>query len=175
MRALYARWMARLYWACIWLSGLAIVVITVIIPWGVYTRYVLGTGSEWPEPAAVQLMVLFTFFGAAACYRAGGHIAVNLFSDMLPARGQRIIDRLVDLLMALLALFMIVWGFQLVQQTWHQSIAEFPWLSVGLAYMPLPLGSIVTLLFIIEHAWIGPAEDLREAAEDPLKAESQVN
>ncbi len=175
MRDLYALWMTRLYWACIWVSGLSIVIVTLIITWGVYTRYVLGTGSEWPEPAAVQLMVVFTFLGAAACYRASGHIAVNLFSNMLPDKGRRILDVAVDLLMALLALFMIIWGFQLMHQTWNQSIAEFPWLSAGLSYAPLPVGSIVTLLFVIEHAWIGPAKDLQEEADDPLKAEAQLN
>jgi len=175
MRDTYARWMTRLYWGCIWLSGLCIVIITLIIPWGVYTRYVLGTGSQWPEPAAVQLMVIFTFFGAAACYRANGHIAVHLFHDMLPAKGRRVLNVVVDLLLALLALLMIVWGFQLAHQTWNQSIAEFPWLSVGLSYTPLPLGSLVTLLFIIEHAWLGPARDLLETAEDPLNPEGQAN
>jgi len=175
MRDAYARWMAKLYWGCIWVSGMSIVVITLIIPWGVYTRYVLGTGSEWPEPASVQLMVIFTFFGAAACYRANGHIAVTLFSDMLPAGGRRVIDYVVDLLLALLSLFMVVWGLQLSQQTWNQSIAEFPWLSVGLSYLPLPLASVVTLLFIVEHAWLGPARDLAEPAADPLHPEGQAN
>ena len=43
---------------------------SLIIPWGVFTRYVLGTGSQWPEPIAIMLMVVFTFLGAAAAYRA---------------------------------------------------------------------------------------------------------
>jgi TRAP-type C4-dicarboxylate transport system permease small subunit len=30
----------------------------------VFTRYVLGTGSQWPEPIAILLMVVFTFIGA---------------------------------------------------------------------------------------------------------------
>ena len=36
-----------------------------IIPWGVFARYVLGIGSQWPEPIAILMMVVFTFFGAA--------------------------------------------------------------------------------------------------------------
>ena len=45
---------------------------SLIIPVGVFTRYVLGIGSQWPEPIAILLMVMFTFVGAAAAYRAGG-------------------------------------------------------------------------------------------------------
>jgi TRAP-type C4-dicarboxylate transport system permease small subunit len=165
MRAAYIRCMIGLYWLCVWIAGVSIVGMSVIIPWGVYTRYVLNSASSWPEPLAVLLMVVFTFFGAAACYRANAHIAVALFKDMLPPPGQRVLACVVDAAMILLALFMVVWGFQLVDATWDQSIAEFPSLSVGLTYTPLPIGSIITLLFIVEHLWCGPAKDLAEAPE----------
>jgi TRAP-type C4-dicarboxylate transport system permease small subunit len=39
--------------------------------------------------------------------------------------------------------------------TWYNTIAEFPFLSVGLVYSPIPLGGALTLLFIIEHLTIG--------------------
>jgi TRAP-type C4-dicarboxylate transport system permease small subunit len=165
MRARYARWMATLYWACIWVAGLAIVGMTLVIPWGVFTRYVLNSASSWPEPLAVLMMVVFTFFGAAACYRANAHIAVALFRNLLPPRAGFVAGVLVDALMILLALFMVVWGLQLAGRTWQQTIAEFPWLSVGVTYLPLPLGSGVTILFIVEHLWCGQAADLAEAPE----------
>ena len=174
MRASYVRWMKRLYWVCVWIAGVSIIGMSLVIPWGVYTRYVLNSASSWPEPLAVLLMVVFTFFGAAACYRANAHIAVALFKDMLPPTGRRVLGVLVDALMVLLALFMVFWGFQLVERTWDQSIAEFPSLSVGLTYTPLPIGSIVTILFIVEHLWCGPAKDLAEAPE-LIESGAEVN
>ena len=41
-------------------------------------------------------------------------------------------------------------------------MAEFPWLSVGVVYMPIPLGGLLTLLFIIEKIWLGepPKDDV---------------
>lgn len=165
MRALYTRSMIGLYWTCVWIAGIAIIGMSLFIPWGVFTRYVLNSASSWPEPLAVLLMVVFTFFGAAACYRANAHIAVALFKDMLPPAGRTALAYVVDAAMILLALFMVFWGFQLAASTWDQSIAEFPSLSVGLTYLPLPIGSIVTILFIVEHLWCGPARDLAEAPE----------
>lgn len=162
MRHLYAQLMAKLYWLCIWLAGISLTVMSLVIPWGVYTRYVIGSGSAWPEPLAILLMIVFTFAGAAAVYRANAHIAVELFVMFLPQKIQRLIFNLVDLLMALLALFMVVWGFELVVTTWHQVIGEFPWLSTGITYAPLPIGSLITLLFIIERAWLGEPKDLIE-------------
>ena len=48
-------------------------------------------------------------------------------------------------------LFMLVWGIKLVQTTWYQSIAEFPIVSAGMAYLPIPLGGALTVLFVIER------------------------
>jgi TRAP-type C4-dicarboxylate transport system permease small subunit len=70
-------------------------------------------------------------------------------------RARVVLRRLVDLAMVLTALFMLVWGLQLVRTTWHQVIAEFPVLSVGLTYLPLPAGGLLTLLFIVERLWVG--------------------
>jgi TRAP-type C4-dicarboxylate transport system permease small subunit len=152
----YRRAMDALYLACMVVAGLSLTTMTIVIPWGVYTRYVLNRGSAWPEPMAVLLMILFTFFAAAACYRAGVHISVTLFADALREPYRRIVRGLADALLAALSVFMVVWGIQLVDTTWAQVIAEFPWLSVGITYLPIPVGGAITLFFVLERAWIGP-------------------
>jgi TRAP-type C4-dicarboxylate transport system permease small subunit len=64
--------------------------------------------------------------------------------------------------MLLVAGFMLVYGVQLCYVTRGNTIAEFPWLSTGIVYMPIPLGGLLTLLFIIEKIWLGepPADDV---------------
>ena len=156
MKAAYARAMDALYLLCIAIAGVSLVVMTMIIPWGVYRRYWLNSAAAWPEPASVLLVILFTFIAAAACYRAGVHISVVLFTDALPAALRRVVNLAADLSMALLSLFMVIWGIQLVETTWNQVIAEFPFLSVGITYLPIPVSGALTLLFIVERLWIGP-------------------
>ncbi len=143
------------YLACIWVSGIAIVVMSLIIPWGIFTRYVLGTGSQWPEPIAIQLMVLFTFLGAAASYRAGAHIAVTMLTDRLPDSARGVLRGVVHVLMLVVALFAIVYGTNLCIKTWNQVIGQLPWMPVGLTYAPVPLGGLATALFIVEHIVFG--------------------
>src|SRR2546430_17662226 len=76
MRARYAHAMERLYLACVGISGLALIVITLVIPYGVFMRYAMNSAASWPEPLAVLLMGLFSFVGGAAVYRANLHMAV---------------------------------------------------------------------------------------------------
>ena len=163
MAALYRKAMDALYFVCVLLAGIALVLISAIIPWAVFTRYVLNSAASWPETAAVLLTIVLTFFGAAACYRLGLHMNVTLGVDLLPERARRVADLIVELLMAVMALFMVVYGIRLCEATWLNTIAEFPFLSVGFVYSPIPVGGAITLLFIIEHLTIG-----RPAAEaDP--------
>jgi len=162
------RAMDALYWTCAVVAGSALVVISLVVPWGVYTRYVLDSAASWPEPMAILLSIVLTFFGAAACYRSGTHMRVTVLRDRLPPGPQRAVDLVAEGLMALVSLFMLIWGGGLVGTTWHQVIAEFPFLSVGVTYLPIPLGGAVTLLFVVERLLIGPPPqaDWRDAAPD---------
>ena len=147
--------MEALYLACIVVSATALVLITLVIPYGVFMRYVMGSAASWPEPFAVLAMVLFSFVGGAAAYRANVHICVQMLTDAVPPEVRKWMLKLADLCMVAAALFMLVYGAQLVKVTWNQTIAEFPTLSVGLTYSPIPLGGLFTLLFIIERLWLG--------------------
>ncbi len=155
MKAAYAAAMERLYLACIVVSALALVTITLVIPYGVFMRYVMNSASSWPEPFSVLAMVLFSFVGGAAAYRANVHIAVQMLTDAVPAKARGALLMLADLAMVATALFMMIYGTQLVRATWNQTIAEFPTLSVGITYLPIPLGGLFTLLFIVERLWLG--------------------
>src|SRR5262249_45014594 len=57
MKAQYIKAMDALHRACLFLAGCCLVIITLIIPWGVFTRFVLNSASSWPEPLAVLLMI----------------------------------------------------------------------------------------------------------------------
>ena len=145
-----------LYNACVLVAGGALVLISAVIPYGVFTRYVLNSAASWPEPAAILMAIVLTFIGAAACYRARMHMRVTVAVSLLPPLGQVVMNLLAEGVMAAMCVFMTVWGERLVATTWYQSIAEFPSLSVGITYLPIPIGGVITLLFIIERVLIGP-------------------
>jgi TRAP-type C4-dicarboxylate transport system permease small subunit len=166
MAALYRRAMDFLYFSCVLVGCIALVAISAVIPWAVFTRYVLNSAASWPEPMAVLLTIVLTFIGAAAGYRLNLHMSVAYFAGKLPPPLQRATDVLVQLLMALIALFMVIWGERLVEVTWHNTIADFPSLSVGVTYLPIPIGGACLLLFVIERIFLGvPPDPIGKHAE----------
>ena len=154
--------MDALYRLCVAVSGAALVLISAVIPWGVFTRYVLNSAASWPEPMAILLTVVLTFFGAAACYRAGTHMRVSFLVRAMSQPLRRMVEPFAEALVALVSLFMVIWGARLVDTTWYQSIAEFPALSVGVTYLPIPIAGAVTLLFVAERLLIGPPQQAAE-------------
>ncbi|MFY7962195.1 MAG: TRAP transporter small permease [Elsteraceae bacterium] len=151
MTTAYYRAMDALHKACVFVAGVALVVITLIIPWGVFTRYVLNSAASWPEPMAILLMIWLSFLSAIVCYREHLHIGVGMLPNALGESARKGLGILVELGMLAVNLFLLWFGINLVQTTWHQTIAEFPVVSVGVSYLPVPIGGAVSVLFIIER------------------------
>ena len=144
------------YWTGAVIACVALVLVSAVIPWAVYTRYVLNSASSWPEPLAVLLTVGITFIGSANCYRQRIHMNMTVGTDLLPPRLRIASLFLSEVLMGVIAIFMVVWGLRLVHTTWENSVDEFPWLSVGITYLPIVVSGAMMLLFVVERLTIGP-------------------
>src|SRR5215510_10481047 len=142
--------MELVYIACIVISGVAMVLMNLFIPYGVFMRYVVNSAASWPEPASILMMIWFSFLGGAAAYRANAHITVGTVLNMVNDANRKRLERFGDIGMGIIGVFMVKWGIQLCNTVWHNTIAEFPSLSVGVTYMPIPIAGVITLLFCIE-------------------------
>ncbi|HEX3504669.1 MAG TPA: TRAP transporter small permease [Xanthobacteraceae bacterium] len=165
MALVYRKIMDALYLCCVVIAGTALVLISAVIPWAVFTRYVLNSAASWPEPTAILLTIVLTFVGAAACYRRRIHMNVSYFVQLLPPISRAIAEFVAELLVAAMGLFMMVYGARLVEATWYNTIPDFPALSVGVTYLPIPISGALLLLFVIERVVLGAPE---EPADVPL-------
>src|ERR1041385_7867875 len=106
MAGLFRRSMDALYLVCVIVGVVALVLISAIIPWAVFTRYVLNSAASWPEPMAILLTIVLTFIGAAAGYRLNLHMNISYFADKLPPLPRRLLDLLVPPPLAPISLFL---------------------------------------------------------------------
>lgn len=165
MSLVYRKMMDALYFGCVVVAGGALVLISAVIPWAVYTRYVLNSAASWPEPTAVLLTIVLTFIGSAACYRQRQHMNLSYFVTKLPPLLRSFAEFLAELLVATMALFFAVYGTKLVAATFDNTIADFPWLSVGVTYLPIPIGGAILLLFVVERMILGTPAEPADAPE----------
>ena len=167
MGALYVRAMDRLYWACIAIGVVSLVAMTGLIATGVFMRYVFNLGAQFAEPCAIFFSIQLTFYGAAACLRAGVHLRLEVFLKMFPARAVPWIERGILVLLAGFAVFMVVWGISLAQTTWFQSYPEFQYVRVGLVYTAIPGSGAIMLLFVLESLLFRDEHEAHVRARQP--------
>ena len=67
---------------------------------------------------------------------------------------------------------MLVWGMKLVLATWGNSVDEFPWLSVGVTYLPIAVSGAMMFLFVVERLTIGPPASSRRRRPRPASNRS---
>lgn len=163
MRSIYINFMDILYWLCVGVAIVSVIIMTLLVGVGVYLRYVLGMGA-FAEPVSIFLAIQLSFYGAAACYRANAHLSLDMFVKLLPTPLHHLIRWLVHALMAGICIAMAYYGFYLVETTIGQYYPEFQYIpimrqvTVGVAYTAIPLSGIITLLFVIEKAFFNDSE-----------------
>ena len=135
--------------ALIHAGAAGLVLMTAIIGWQVFGRFVLGSSPSWAEQAALILMIWYVFFAAAAGVREGFHIRILALQSAVPALIARGMRMLAHLVVAGCGIALAIWGSELVARTWTHVIPTLA-LPRGAAYLPLPLSGILIALFAFE-------------------------
>jgi TRAP-type C4-dicarboxylate transport system permease small subunit len=144
-----------------WFACAGLMVMTAIIGWQVFARYVLNASPAWAEQAALLLMIWYVLFAAAAGVREGFHIRIAVFETALAPGAQKTVRIAGHLLVGLFGLAMVVWGTELTLATWQHDIPTLG-LPRGVAYAPMPLSGMLIVGFSIEHVlalWRGQDVD----------------
>src|SRR6476469_6806272 len=124
MKQAYFRAMDAINGACLFIAGACLIIITLIVPYGVFTRYVLNSAASWPEPLAVLLLIVLSFLSAVVCYREHLHIGVGVLPAFLHEPAKSYLGWFLEICMLATNVFMLVWGIKLVHATWDQAITE---------------------------------------------------
>ncbi|EMD84441.1 TRAP transporter small permease [Pacificimonas flava] len=135
----------RLASILLWIGGAGLVLMTVIVGWQVFARYVLNASPNWSEQLTLLLMIWYALLAAAAGFQQDFHIRIAALHARLPERGARSLRLVVEALIVAVGLLFIVWGFDLAA-TVRTHVIPALGLSRFWAYLPLPIaGAFITL------------------------------
>ena len=118
-----------------------VALIVAIVAVAVVFRYVLNTPLIFSFDLATILFVWLVFLGLAPAAHEGSHMAVDLFTSILPAGVAKILAIIVRLLMIAIALFLIRHSWVLAMRT-RMEIASMR-ISMICVYMAMPVGFAV--------------------------------
>lgn len=125
------------------------VIMTVVISWQIFGRYVLNDTPKWSEQLAGILIVYLTLIGGAIAIREDRHIALTYFRDKWSKVTQARTELLVDLLIAGFGAVMVFYGVQMAELVRAWTIPTLG-LSQGVNYYSFPVSGMLIILYAIE-------------------------
>ena len=142
-------------------GALGLVVMTAIVGWQGFGRFVLASSPSWTEQASLVLMIWYVMFAAAAGVYEGFHIRIALIEERFGERA-RGLRRVVAAIVALMGLVLLVYGLQLCWQVRGNVIPSLG-ISRAVAYVPLPVSGLLMTIFALGRMISGAADPVEEA------------
>lgn len=150
MRSPFDRLLDALSAFCKVITGVALVVLTVIFGWLVFGRYVLNATPTWVEQVSLLLVMLITFLGAAVGIHENTHLGVSYFRDIAPSSVRIGFVVVSHLMIAGFGLLMMWHSYALVVFKWG-SLIPLIGLPEGLRAIPITVCGGLIALFSIGH------------------------
>jgi TRAP-type C4-dicarboxylate transport system permease small subunit len=123
----------------------ALVIVVAAVCWGVLTRYVTAQPAPWAGEVAGMGFAWLVFLGAAAGYKRGLHVSIDILTQLLPAPLERALAVLVQLGILAFAAY-VVWlgvGFTLANLDNPSPVLRLPqsiiYLAVTLGFLSIGL------------------------------------
>jgi TRAP-type transport system small permease protein len=129
-------------------AGLIVVIYCVLAQ--VFGRYVMNNTPTWAEQTALLVILYVALLGTAVGVRDAGHIGLDSFLVLAPAKLRERIELLIHVLMIIFGGIMAYFGTKLAIGQWDIPI-EALGLPDGTRYIPLALCGAMMVLFSIEH------------------------
>ena len=128
------------------------IIITSMAVAGRYISFI--PDPSWSEEIVLTFMAYMAVLSAALAIRRGAHIRMTALDNYLPKTLIKFLDILADVAVLLLALVMIVVGWQYATGLGAKGFyTSIPKLSKFWMYFPVPLAGVAMLVFEIESLY----------------------
>ncbi len=119
--------------------------IAVMVAAQVLFRYAVKEPIVWSEEFTTLCYQWLSYLGAALAVRYRAHYGVDLVVRLLGPRWKRLLEWLEHAVIWTLALFMVVYGWRIVESSALQMYPTLPF-SVGTGYLVLPIAGVLFIL-----------------------------
>jgi len=138
------------------LENLAAAIMVALLIFGftnIVMRTVLGGGLIWYSDVGRYALVWMVLIGAAAISFRGAHIRIDVgLEDRLPSPLRRLLAAIRFAAMGIFLAILLVESAKLTLSTIPQNFITVRWLSLGWAYVALPVATALMLLALVLRA-----------------------
>lgn len=157
----------------------AVLMLVVSVALGFYqvlTRFVFDAPSTWSEVISRSAMVWCVFLGAAAGFRGGFMMSVEVIYKLVPGRRLVWLEVLIALCCSIVLVVLIYFGTAMMLRVRSQMLSGLE-VSIAWAYAAMPVGASFALVAVLARLLaqasglesIGPANEEAESPETPAR------
>ncbi|MCF3942595.1 TRAP transporter small permease [Oceanobacillus alkalisoli] len=125
--------------------ALLLLIMTILITWQVFARFVVGSPLTFSEEIARFIMIWLTMLGSAYALRKGTLISLDVLLEFGGKTVGAILKYIIPIISILFALILIIYGFQLTGMVSYQT-APSTRVSMMWPMLALPVSGIVIVL-----------------------------
>lgn len=127
--------------------SILLVGMAVIVLMGVFYRYVVERALPWYDEFAEFLLVWLTFYGSVLASHRGAHIGFETLVEYLPARLQRWVAVISEVVILVIQAALFYYGWSLVQAASFDTAISIRWVRLSWIYSAIPISG--ALMFLI--------------------------
>lgn len=135
---------------CLFVSCICLCLMTIIIAWQIFGRFVLNHSPDWSTAISMLLMVYVGLLMIAVGVRQRFHLRLWIGLDFIGKKYQRYLMMFNYVLVMVLGLYMLIYGIKLMILTSHQMLAILL-VSRSIDYASLVISGFCVTLFSLEH------------------------
>ena len=114
----------------------------------VLTRFVFDAPSTWSEVMARSTMIWCVFLGAAATFRGGYMMAVEVIYKLVPTSALKALEILIAACCMIVLAILVIYGYQMTLRVQNQMLSGVG-ISIAWIYAAIPIGAAFSLLSVI--------------------------
>ncbi|MBT1450769.1 TRAP transporter small permease [Glaciecola sp. XM2] len=129
-----------------------LVIVTIVVSWQVFSRYVLNDPSSFTEELARFLLIWITLLGCVFAYRRNSHLGLDMVYSQASLSYRKWVYRFIHVCVAAFAVcVMMIGGFSLMNMT-EQLGQTSPVMGIDISwvYSVVPFSGLLILLYSIE-------------------------
>ena len=138
------------------IAWVLLAMMTFIVLYQVFMRYVLNDAPSWSETAARALMVWMTFLVAPSAYRWGAYVSIETLTHSLRGRSRYTVSLLTNVIALVLIVVMLWLSFDFVDRGFTRRAQGLPAAFLGIPMkaawirLAMPVGFLLMTTVAVE-------------------------
>ncbi len=138
--------------ASIWLFACVLMAIAVALGfYQVLTRFLLGEPSPWTEVSIRMILIWTVMLGTVAAFRQGALVSVDLMHRLSRGTWLKVLNWIITGVTITFLSVLVWYGVQVAWRVRFQELAGLEPLSIGWAYLALPVGALLSIVAVLAN------------------------